>query len=261
MREINKCRIVLLLTAFFSLICISEVYAASKYTKIDTIKAYNDSASVDLNGDKIEDDITFELSTEEYGAFTLSINGISVKGEGEELEGNFRIIDINPKDKYKEVAVQEFGPSDDYAIAFYSYNGKSIISMGKLYGYGTSINKAGSIFTNARGSILCTWFYEDYYKLSKKHSLQQIPRKSYMMNLEVTVNKPISLKISPSNSKIKVKLKKGEKVTIVSSDNKKWCLVKNAKGVKGWFAVKNNSQIVGTNYYAYEVFDGLPNAD
>ena len=260
MKLFIKCRLALLLTIVFSIFCITEAYAASHYIKINTLQAYKKSVSIDLNGDKKKDKIIFTCNAE-YGDYTLSINGAKVKGKGIGLEGNFRVIDINTKDKYKEIAIQEFGESDDIAMSIYSYDGKKVKLMRFLDGYDTSINKTGGIYTNARGSILCTWFYKDYYKLTSKHTIQHVSCTSYPMNLKVTVKKPISLKVSPSNSKTKVILKKGEKVTIVSSDNKKWCLVKNSKGVKGWFAIYNFDQIIGTKYFANDVFEGLCYAD
>ena len=58
-----------------------------------------------------------------------------------------------------------------------------------------------------------------------------------------------------------IPLQTGEKVTIVASDNKAWCLVKNSKGKQGWFAVDEFCIIRGTNLAASEFFEGLSFAD
>jgi hypothetical protein len=262
MNLFRRIRIVCLASLIFSLGFFTNVKASSKYTKIDTLKGYT-STSVDLNGDGVKEKIKLKLNVDAdyFGEYSLYINNRVVTNYCEAIEGNFRIVDINPKDKYKEIAIQEYGPSDDYSMTFYSYDGKKITSVGTLYGYGTSLNGTGSVFTNSRGAILCTWFYKNYYKLSSKHVLTRVPQKLYTMNLKATVKIPISLKTSQTNSKVKVTLKKGEKVTIVSTDGKRWCLVKNSKGVKGWFSVKNFYYIEGTRYTADQVFGGLPYYD
>lgn len=80
------------------------------------------------------------------------------------------------------------------------------------------------------------------------------------MKTEVEVNEEFTLQKSRTDGSDAITLKKGEKVTIVASDNKEWCLVENSKGETSWFAVDNFDIIRGLNKRASEVFNGLSNA-
>jgi hypothetical protein len=217
---------------------------------------------VDLDGNGIRDKITFECQPGGY-EFTLAVNDVSIYGQGENLNGFFKIIDIDITDKIKEIAISESGPSSDEKTAFYLYDGKELMFMGKVQGSNDSIKILGDgkVIAKTRGQILQTWFYEDPYKLSELHRLERIPQELYKMNSNVRVQKQLELLKSRTSSEITAVLQKDEDVIILSSDDKNWCLVENSKGEKGWFAIDNFDQIRGTNWRAQEVFEGLCYAD
>jgi hypothetical protein len=75
------------------------------------------------------------------------------------------------------------------------------------------------------------------------------------------VKKPVSLQLSQTNGATAVRLKVGEKVTILYGDAKKWFLIKNSKNVKGWLAVENDTEIAGTRYNSWDVFDNINSND
>lgn len=56
-------------------------------------------------------------------SYMLRVNGSSVSGTGDNLDGVMYISGLDKKDKLKEIAITESGPSVDYATAFYFYNG------------------------------------------------------------------------------------------------------------------------------------------
>lgn len=74
------------------------------------------SESVDLNSDNIKELITLNVDRELPNHFVLKINEISISDflgeEGTEIDG-FLIIDIDPTDLMKEVAIHNPGPSSD----------------------------------------------------------------------------------------------------------------------------------------------------
>ncbi|MBE0448456.1 MAG: SH3 domain-containing protein [Actinobacteria bacterium] len=230
------------------------------------------SAKVDLNGDGVIDIIRFDCplldeSIVVRDTYTLYINNSSVRGEGSNLDGYFRIVDIDQRDNVKEISVGESGPSDDYATAFYYYDGNKIVFMGKVQGADNELAKdikidgSGTLHTRTRGEILHTWFYPDSYRLSKAHTLERISQDLYEMNWKVKVVKELPLQTSRTNPKTSVVLQPGEEVTILKSDDKEWCLVENSKGIKGWFAVEDFSVIKGTGLEASRFFEGLSGAD
>lgn len=225
----------------------------SKDTKTDTGK-------VDLNGDGTDEIIRFEC-TKRGDTFSLFINDVSITDRVETLYGYYKIVDIDSADMIKEISISESGPSDDYATHFYYYDGQKIIPMGGVEGANVKIDGSGVLRTYTRGKILHTWFYPDSYKLSKKHILEHIDKDLYTMNWSVTVKGSLPLQKSRTDSETIIILVPGERVKILSSDNKEWCLVENAKGIKGWFAIDGYHTIRGIGKIAQEIFEGLCYAD
>ncbi|MEI6488944.1 MAG: SH3 domain-containing protein [Bacteroidota bacterium] len=222
----------------------------------------------DLNGDGIDDTITLSFIDERGMAmrYNLRVNNIEISGDAVILVPMFKIIDIDTKDNFKEIAIYEEGPSSDEATTLYYFNGKQIILMGKVGNYigkeeWNKVKGDGIITATARGQILQTWAYPDDYKLNSKHLLENIPKDLYPMNSFVTVKKEITLQKSRTDATKSITLKVGEKITIASSDNYRWCLVKNSKDELGWFEVANYDKIVELGIEAREVFEGLSYAD
>lgn len=218
---------------------------------------YVDAA--DLNSDGIEETIRLEF-IKHSSSFTLFVNDFSITEWGIGLHGYFKIVDIDSTDSIKEIAISESGPSDDLATHLYYYDGRSIISMGTVGGIPRA-DGSGILRASTRGKILHTWFHSASYKLSNNHALEYIDMDLYAMNWTVTLKDTLALRESRKDSEIIVRLLPGEKVTILSSDDKEWCLVENSKGIKGWFAVDGYDKIRGTNKTARELFEGLSYAD
>lgn len=229
---------------------------------------------VDLNGDGKADVISSDCLKDkpikdynpnhnyEIDNYTLTVNKASISGGGENIDGYYKIVDIDNRDRYKEISVSESGPSDDLATAFYCYDGKKLIFIGKLQGSNNIKTKGdGIVVARTRSQILQTWFYDDPYRLTKNHKFKRIPKALYAMNTKVKLKMNFSLQKSPNDKRKILTLKKGETATILSSDNKQWCLVKSSKGIPGWFAVESFNMIKGTKLNANDVFDGLCNAD
>ena len=227
----------------------------SNFKKINGNEFY-----IDLNGDGKKDKINLNCLPGEY-EYSLTVNNSKINGSGDNLDGIMYIADINTKDKYKEIAITESGPSDDSKTYFYYYNGSSIIYMGKVQGnnYSLKINGSGKFITKTRGAILQTWFYSDEYKLSATHKLSHITEKYRKMNTIVTVKKPLKLQKSPTDSSPLMTLKTGQKVLLTDTDNKKWCAVETAEGQKGWFSTTSLWEI--NSVPATDYFDGLCMAD
>lgn len=234
--------------------------AYSDKLKANFKKVTGNKFSIDLNADGKKDAIEFNClpGSNDY---TLTVNNSSISGTGINLDGVIYICDIASKDKYKEIAITESGPSSDNFTYIYYYNGNELLFMGGVQGsdYTIKMNGSGTFSTKSRGDILQTWFYTDQYKLTSSHKLVNIPQKLYKMNTLVTLKMQLKLQKSPTDTNTAVVLKSGEKVMITDTDNKNWCAIETSKGVKGWFAVDNFSQInarIGS-----DIFDGLCYAD
>ncbi len=232
------------------------LWSYSSNLKANFHKINGNEFSIDLNGDGIKDKINLKCSQGDR-EYTLTVNNTKINGSGDNLDGIMYVADINTKDKYKEIAITESGPSDDSNTYFYYYNGSKLIYMGKVQGnnYSLKINGSGKFITKTRGAILQTWFYSDEYKLSANHKLFHITEKYRKMNTIVTVKKPLKLQKSPTDSSPILTLKTGQKIFLTDTDNEKWCAVETADGQKGWFSTSsllNINSIPATDY-----FDGL----
>ncbi|UCH84380.1 MAG: hypothetical protein JSW50_01450, partial [Candidatus Latescibacterota bacterium] len=151
----------------------------------------------DLNGDGSQENVVFicydpmygsEYDSFGYDRFVLDIGGHFTISRGSNLDGNFRIVDIDTSDAYQEIAIPESGPSSDHRTHFYHFTGDSIVCMGTIPGtHDLEFDGSGIMRTNQRGNILHTWFYSAKYKLTDEHHLEQLPEMLYAMNTPVTL--------------------------------------------------------------------------
>ena len=228
----------------------------------------------DLNEDKVDEKIILTLKSSETYKYSLEIGDAKIDVRGNNIEPDFNIVDIDYKDGIKEIAISEYGPSNDEATRFYYYNGEKIINIGYISGfygpmhqYGEGmvgdmkIEGMGKVITKTRGEILHTWFYEDEYGLSKHHYLLNKKKTLYEMDAKVTVLKEIELQKSPEDETKVLKLLPDEEVIISYTDNHEWCMVQTTDGQEGWFAVDGFDTIRELNLPATEVFSGLNYAD
>jgi hypothetical protein len=220
------------------------------------------STEMDLNGDGILETVRIEVNKEK-NRYTLFVNDVKVSGEGEELTGGFVLVDMDKNDSFKEIAVSEYGPSDDPETSFYYYDGGQVKPIGSIYGLAREMefDGKGGFTAPARGQILQTWFYPKTYRLGESRLLVHVPQELYPMNTKVKVIKPVPLRRDRQKEIFNVILGVGETATILSSDDKEWCLVENSRGVKGWIRIYNYNIIGGLNKPATDYFTGLSNAD
>lgn len=223
----------------------------------------------DLNGDKKPDKIFYELIKNAYGnpnKYKLTVNNTSVEESIDNGLKEFQIVDIDSKDKYKEIAVEEDGPSDDSATNFYYYDGKALKFVGKVEGHcgnKNSVNGRGKVITNKRTDVLMTWSYMDEFKLDSEHKLQHITKDFYTSgwNPELKVKKELTLYKSMTSKESSLLLKPGDVVYLIGTDAKEWCLVKTRYGKEGYFAVGSDDIIQGTAFRGSDIFDGAVRAD
>lgn len=229
---------------------------------------------VDLDGDGKPESIVF--AGKPCGdTFTIIVNDIRYEGKGNYISGRFDIVDIDSTDGVREIAVPEWGPSDDYATTFLIYRQGKIQKIGKFPGSGNMMHLDGSgvLHTLVRGAILHTWFFPAVFVLDENHIPRMVeqplyPKKvpksdftGFSMGVECTAKPSFSLRASPTDSTIVRTLNPGEEFTIVASDNKRWCVVQTSVGIWGWFEVNRFGIVLPTGVRADELMDGLFYAD
>lgn len=189
----------------------------------------------------------------------------------ENFNPEFSIVDLDTTDTFMEVAVSAKGPSEDPNTSFYHYDGKSLESIGTLPGYyGVDIDGwegklhfagDGSVWTETTSGFIQTWTHEVLYKLSKDFVLEKSEGVLYPMETEVVLRKDLRLLEEMGGSAYGITLKAGEKVVLTGSDDREWCLVENAEGETGWFAVDGygtgEQTVRETGLPVEEMFEGL----
>lgn len=228
----------------------------------------------DLNNDSIDEKIILTLKSSDNNKYSLEIGEAKIDVSGNNIEPDFNIVDIDYRDDIKEIAISEYGPSNDEATRFYYYTGEKIINIGYISGfygpmhqYGDAavgdmkIEGLGKLITKTRGSILHTWYYEDEYMFSKHHYLLNKRKPLYEMNAKVKVLKALPLQKSQEDESEDFLLMPNDEVVIAYTDNTQWCMVITEDGQEGWFAVDGFDTIRSLNVSAAEVFSGLNYAD
>jgi len=166
-------------------------------------------------------------------------------------------------DGVKEIAVQEYGPSEDYRTTFYAYGGGKIIEMGQVQGLCGTYSRLpgdGKVMAQTRFQILQTWFYDDEYRINEQHVLEHVAKPLYLSTFKeqyVTVKKMLTLYTAPGSQEVVVRVVPGDKLLLVGSDDKEWCYATTTNGVKGWFSVEGFQQVRELGIPTGEVFDGL----
>jgi hypothetical protein len=141
--------------------------------------AASSTGSIDIDGDGKGDRIQFKCEKWSH-KFWISINGSELSGTGEYLEGVYSIVDIDSTDAFKEIAIPEVRPSDDYATTFLLFEKGVVRNIGQLPStYELTIDGSGRIHTQMRGETLHTWFYPATYTLDLNHNLHKIDQPLY----------------------------------------------------------------------------------
>ncbi|HZW83910.1 MAG TPA: SH3 domain-containing protein, partial [Candidatus Deferrimicrobium sp.] len=222
---------------------------------------------IDINGDDIVEKLFVQKKNDKV---IVAVNSSSLVIDSNNPSDYFAVVDINKNDKYKEIVLGDYGPSDDYTSVFCYYDGKNIINMGKTEGLfnlentldGTlTIDSAGKILAMTRSRILQTWSYSKEFTLSKNHYLEAVPRALYPTDDDVFVIQPFNLYLNKGDRNPILPIREGQTLKIIGTDDQAWCLVQTTTGTKGWIAVKNFNVLENNGLKAEETFAGLCNID
>jgi hypothetical protein len=224
-----------------------------KICKADT------TVSFDLNGDGANEKIIYRP-----GKAELSINNKIIKLNLVSAVEYFAIADLDKNDKFKEVLIGDYGPSDDYKIYYYAFDGSKVIEIGKTQGlldYGVIIDGSGKVIARTRGQILQTWFFGKTFQLTKEHKLEEVSQDLYTTDYDVFLKIPLKLYKNKGDNLPTITIKEGQVLKIVGTDDKEWCLLKATDGTIGWIALDSFRIIRNNGLEAPEVFEGLCYAD
>ena len=234
--------------------------------------------TMDLDGDGKPETIDLNISVSKDANYTLFVNDLSISGWADNPSQGFHIVDIDPSDRYKEIIVEAYGPSNDYDSYFYYYDGNSLIFMGStegLCGSDRTVAGDGTVFGRTRGHLLHTWFYTDEYRLNSSRLLEHVPKDLYydtfyidcqdeeMADFLPNLTALISFKLlkEPKKGSSSFTVKEGDRLSFVGSDDKQWCLFETADKRQGWLRVEPFYYLADMKANAGEVIQGLSYAD
>jgi hypothetical protein len=245
----------------------------------------------DLNNDGTDDSIAY-ASVGDFD-FMLTVNGMKMTGEGEFfLSDWFFVVDLDEDDPYMDIAIQELGPSSDFQVSLYYFDGTQLILRGKVqglicdifsetidsdpFGSGTiQVDGRGGVISMTRGMILHTWFFEEPWQIGEDGLLHKVPMTYYPMEgvnpdtgeripeFEVTLLMDLELVAAPDSDEVIATALAGQTAWLVQTDNIAWVQMRTQDDVLGWFYVEDyyGIPIGGTVYFASDVMDGLFFAD
>lgn len=239
--------------------------------------------SADLNGDESMDAIYFDaVSDDTTGKMksALTINGkdfssvLQAKGRwlsygaSSNCGQQYYLIDLDASDKYKELAIQDEGESNNPQTYFYRYNGKQLNYLGSIYDLlSNSTTKAtgdGTVSANLPIHMLETLSAKGSYKLDD-NKLSLVPQDWYTIDystLELKYQchnllKSVSVYTKPDTQSDKVLLTSdNDPVTFPATDNKHWFKIKTNNGKLYYLYMKDFSTL-DSGDDANSVFDNL----
>lgn len=187
------------------------------------------------------DDVVYDLA--DYGVYMIN----------PEME-TYYLTDISPYFDGIEIAIMDYGPSDDEVTHFFSYDGE-LQYLGAVGGfpfkgdsYLNGFASQGAVYGTIRTDIICTcysrasWWYDyDNQKLVFQDTgyYQMLPTGAHELYLDL----PVYTQMNTASVKKTISAQK--EVYFTLTDGKEWIQVKGKDGSSGYLHFKN------------EKFDGL----
>ncbi len=247
--------------------------------------AIGESAYADLNGDGEAESLRLWLVGDDDGGslVRLSINGADVSDALYALVGYidcpddsfWAITDIDANDGKLEIAIQDWGPSDDLTTRFLRFDGSALTDLGAVEGFlfhtdgagDVKILGDGTVFSYMRLSVMQTWWAFVNYTVGADGKLAPVPQDFYtstFANQQTTLQHAVYAHETPDPFKPSYTLPAGTTAQIIGTDNVQWVKLLLADGRECWV------QLVGYGFqvetpdgllYTSEVFSDLLMAD
>ncbi len=232
-----------------------------------------ESFSIDLDGDGSEEEIAYTPSIDgeqfPWELDSLIINGKEFKDSI--YDGKFytdclvtdywAITDLDSSDGALEIAIMDYGPSDDNVTYFFRYAGGELDYIGYVPGFvydgradssDMSFNGVGTVDSYIRLSILQTWWAPASWTPGDESRFDLIEQDLYYpfadrLGSNVTALVPVAGYADRSSDSERSIIPAGTQLTLTATDNKEWVLAETSGGGEIWLHL--NSQ----DGYAFEV--------
>lgn len=182
-----------------------------------------------------------------YDADALSDLGIYMCSES---DGKWYLVDLDESDSYKEIAIFDYGPSDDPVTYFLRYDSTGLFCCGAIYDNPQSssfiVHGDRTVSAMQRLFILQTWYANTLWTLSEQSILEETKpewyypqlffRNAYCRNY---LMRDVQLYELPDVHSNAVSLKQGEEIYLTATDDDHWIQVKTDAWNVGWIYMKD----------------------
>ncbi|MCM1144682.1 MAG: YARHG domain-containing protein [Blautia sp.] len=239
-------------------------------------KEYKEGIRVreDLDGDGDMEQIRY--SVKEQNANGLYEGSLVIDGKKYVLEDYcfhsgalvdtfFYVTDISPFYEGLEIAILDYGPSEDWVTHFFTYQ-DGLTYLGNVGGFpfkrlsgyngfangGAVIGEVRLDFTHTSHAFGSWWYDYANQELKYQDTLyyNYIPDGAHQLHEDITIYTTDSLKSA------KIVLPAQDEVFFLGTDGKEWTYLKGKDGTKGYMRIKNG-KVTGTSKEAQELFSGL----
>ncbi len=206
--------------------------------------AVGETVRVDLDGDGTEDELTLNMEENSDYVYVpqLNINGANYSDIFDENQCYFAypyeqyvLVDIDESDEFIEIAVQDYGMSDDPMTVFLRYNGSQVIYLGAINDRISDLHIVndgkGTLSARERMAVFETMNMKTTYTLENDELVLEMkdlypvvytnPGRTKSLLQDLIAYKDISTK---SES---VTIAKGKKVIVLATDNIEWVQIKD----------------------------------
>lgn len=246
----NYVRVLVSTLAVVVLLSTSAGYAAKlKYVK---------SVTADLDGNGTKEKAYLRVSKDRAKPSVLHVGTLSADVNAESPEG-LAIVDIDSKDRFKEIIVNCGNPYDGGSFGHvYEYDGKSLKKLGVLERE-PQFTGHGIIYAQ---SWTCSFMIRKKFALnSKTRQIEEIRQPMYYIGKSFKAEKSFPVFLSPTDTSIVANVEPKSQVLIIAvafqpvkqkttDPNKyetfeQWYLVKTHSGLMGWVRDQDAMQHLG----------------
>lgn len=199
------------------------------------LTALGDTISVDLDSDGKLDEVS--LSRDEDG-LRLAVNGQDFTGilysacDFEFSDSDyFAVVNLDHYDRALEIAVEDYGPSDDPNTFFFRYEGESVTCIGSVPSLcwddwtkkdAVTYLGNGDLLVNARLDGLMTWFGDVTYRIGRDGKLALVRGEMCAANQLVNVTLTNTVLAYESTDAEPERLYPGESLQLSGTDQSQW---------------------------------------
>lgn len=213
-------------------------------------------AYVDLDGDGVNDSISYvvkrgkpefkeenEVVPSRFNKLTINdkefdLDKYDLVGQLQDLDYmiNIRIVDLDKKDKYKEIAIERPGEHFNLLTDIFRYDNGELSHMGSMEcvidRFSSAENSDNYLVMNMDGGYFgFNYTFDSVYSLKDGQITPSVQDSKKIYNhgkkIIVTVKEDVNFYSDKSDEKASTVLKKGDVVEFIETDEKSWIKVKS----------------------------------